>query len=112
MDGTEDRVAFFEQYESQSQLSAIELMVAETAMLEKPYFIGVEPDPMPYDGDAHYDGPVWTVTLYTVVDRMEPAIAASMGGVAGERDDPYIRITAAELAYDEIVAPWLKRKGE
>lgn len=112
MSNASDRLAFFEENAGQSQLSVVELVVAETSLSERPYFIGVEPDPVPYDGDAPYDGPVWTVTLYSVVDRMEPVIQASMGGIACERNDPRIRIVAAELAYDEIVAPWIDKKGE
>lgn len=103
MENSVNRIAFFEQNESQSQLSAAELTAAETVMLWGPYFMGVEPDPMPYDGDEQYDGPVWTVTLFTVEDRDTPYILASMGGVACERDDPYIRIAVAELAYDSII---------
>jgi hypothetical protein len=100
MDNAVDRLLFFEESKGDSKLSSAQLLAAETVMMVGPWYIGVEPDPMPYDGDEHYSGPVWTVTLYSVQNSATPKILASMGGVV---DGPRGRVVAAELAYDEIL---------
>src|SRR5689334_7836283 len=82
--------------------SARELAAAEIRLINGPYFIDVEPDDQSWDGDGDddYDGPLWTVTLYGVAGSDQPKPVATLGGVACERDDPYIRVVSAELALD------------
>jgi hypothetical protein len=75
---------------------------AERRMIAGPYYVETSPDPWPYDGDDNYDGPVWIVSLFRVDDRSEPECIGSIGGVAAEHDDPYMRVVAAELALEAI----------
>lgn len=78
------------------------LAAAESRLKAGPYFIDVEPDADPWDGDVPYDGPLWGVILYRVDDRTEPEVLGSLWSVACEGDDPYLRVVAAELALEYI----------
>lgn len=82
---------------------ARELAAAEDAMKKGPYFISVERDPEPYDGDMPYDGPMWIVELMSVKGSTESELVGSVGGVACyEETDPYIRVIGAELAREHL----------
>jgi hypothetical protein len=106
-----ERVAFFYEHAGYSFNPATEtreqgrkrcarqLAVAEHNRIAGPYFISIEPDPEPYEGDESYDGPLWVVSLYRVDDRVEPECLASCSVVCDE-GDPYLRVVAAELAVE------------
>lgn len=82
--------------------SARRLAAAEARLKSGPYFIGHEPDEDPWDGDMPYDGPLWNVDLYSVADSLAPVMLGSLGSVACEEGDPYMRVVAAELAAEYI----------
>lgn len=82
--------------------SARTLADAEERLRKGPYYIEVETDPEPWDGDMPYDGPMWIVTLWRVDDTVQPRVLGSLGGVAAQEDDPYLRVVAAELAAEYI----------
>jgi hypothetical protein len=68
-----------------------------------PYYIGLIPDPEPWQGDFPYDGPLWIVTLYGLDENMlEGVPLGSLGGVAAEEGDPYLYVVTAELALEYI----------
>lgn len=71
---------------------------AEARLKAGPYFVGHEPDDLPWEGDTPYDGPLWTVILYEVTDTTDPRVLGSLSSVACEDGDPYLRVVAAELA--------------
>jgi hypothetical protein len=75
---------------------------AEQRLREGPYYIGIEPDDRPWDGDTPYDGPLWIVDLWEGVYPWDRELLGSIGGVAAEPDDPYLRVVAAELAAEYI----------
>lgn len=84
--------------------TARELAAAEQRMKDGPYYVSVEPDPEPWYGDEPYDGSLWIVSLYRVTAVSEwPEILGSLGSVACEEHDPYLRVVAAELASEHIV---------
>src|SRR4051812_20711304 len=74
---------------------ARELAAAETRLLAGPYFVGIEPDSTPWDGDVPYDGPLWTVALYSVADTDQAELIGSLSSVACEAGDDYLRVVAA-----------------
>jgi hypothetical protein len=80
------------------------LAEAERKMLAGPYFADIGPEyGAVYDGDGGpYYGPIWTVTLYSVEDADNPDPIGSLGGVACDDGDPYLRVVAAELALEHI----------
>lgn len=78
------------------------LAAAEKKLIDGPYLISHEPDPEPWDGDEPYDGPLWTVSLWTVEGEKEPVLIGAIGSVACEELDPYMRVVAAELAAEYI----------
>jgi hypothetical protein len=81
------------------------LTAAEARLKAGPFFVSVEPDDGPYDGDVPYDGPMWVATLWTVDDSDRPEALGSLCGIACESDaDPYLRVVAAELADEHIPA--------
>lgn len=77
--------------------SAEALAEAEERLKAGPYRVTVEPDE---------NRPMWTVTLweYDESDAREPDwVLGSLGGIEAESDsDPYMRVAAAELAYEYI----------
>lgn len=81
------------------------LAEAEARLKAGPYFVGHEPDDQPWYGDFPYDGPLWFVTLYSVAGNVEgDEILGSIGSVACEAGDPYMRVVAAELASEYLPA--------
>lgn len=72
---------------------------AEAALAAGPYFITMTPDPEPWDGDVPWDGPVWILSLYGAAGSESAVLLDSIGGVACESGDPYLRVLRAELAY-------------
>ena len=82
------------------------LAAAEERLKAGPYFVDVEPDTGPYEGDNGYDGPLWVVSLYSVegaTDATDSRLIESLWNVACETEsDPYIRVVAAELADSSI----------
>lgn len=81
---------------------ARQLAAAEARFKAGPYFANHEPDDQPWDGDEPYDGPLWIVSLYSVAGTSEPELIGSLGSVACEADDPYMRVVIAELASEHI----------
>lgn len=93
---------------------AVALARAEERMKAGPYFVDVEPDPEPYDGDVPYDGPLKVVNLWQMADPTRPEFLWQMtdptrpellgciGGIACEEGDPYLRVVAAELALEYL----------
>lgn len=75
------------------------LAAAEAALKAGPYFTTVTPDSDPWDGDVPWDGPIWIVSLYGTAGSDHAVILDSVGGVACESGDPYLRVLRAELAY-------------
>lgn len=75
---------------------------AESRLKAGPYFVSIEPDDEPWDGDVPYDGPIWLVTLWSVEDESRPVLLDSIGSVACEQGDDYLRVIAAELALESI----------
>ncbi len=80
--------------------NATKLAWNERAITNGPYWIDVVPDPTPWDGDYPYDGPLWVVSLMSCSGSIYADMLTAIGGVACERDDPYLRVVAAELAQD------------
>lgn len=78
------------------------LATAEQALKDGPYFVAHEPDDEPWYGDEPYDGPLWIVSLYSVSGATGAEVIGSLGSVACEADDPYMRVVAAELAHEYI----------
>lgn len=78
------------------------LAMAEKKLINGPYFVSREPDPDPWDGDVPYDGPLWVITLWSVAGTAEPVALASLGSVACEPSDSYMRVVAAELAAEHL----------
>lgn len=74
------------------------LAAAEQRVKDGPYFVDKEIDDLPWDGDVPWDGPLWVVCLYSVEGTGRPELVGSLGGVACEEGDPYLRVVAAELA--------------
>lgn len=83
---------------------AIELARAEERMKNGPYYVTTEPDDMPWGGDFPYDGPMWIVSLWSVEGVAIGEVIGSIGGVACESGDPYMRVVRAELALEHIPA--------
>ncbi len=81
---------------------AVALAHAEATLLAGPYWIEVKPDPFPWDGDTPYDGPLWSVFLWSCADTTEPYLVGSLHSVACERYDAYIRVVSAELVSEEL----------
>jgi len=77
---------------------ARELAAAERRLIDGPYFVAIEPDPYPWDGDEPYDGPLWAVSLFSAAGTSDPECIGSLGSVACEPGDDYLRVIAAELA--------------
>lgn len=75
--------------------NAILLADAEAALKRSPdaraYW---DRDPEPWDGDVEWDGPVWACAIL----RDNGESLASLGGIACNDDDPYMRVVEAELA--------------
>lgn len=85
--------------EQERQRNAHDLAAAERLLIDGPhYFVAVEPDGQPYDGDARWDGPVWVVGLYAVQHPDRPVLVGSVAGVACGAGDPHLRVVGAELA--------------
>lgn len=112
---SQEAVSFFFQYgglaydpktetaEEGRERHARETAAAEQRLKDGPYFIDVTPDDQPWDGDVAYDGPLWVVTLFSVEGVTDnPTIIGSVGSVACERDDTYMRVVAAELAREYL----------
>lgn len=89
--------------------SARALADAEQRMRTGDYYIDIEPDPLPWDGDMPYDGPLWIVSLWKGVAPWDRELLGSLSGVAAEADAPYLRVVAAELAAEYI--PATEREG-
>lgn len=81
---------------------ARELAIAEAKLKAGPYFVSAEPDPLPWEGDEPYDGPLWVVLLWSAVDTYAPEVLGSLGSVACEEGDDYLRVVAAELALEHL----------
>ena len=74
---------------------------AEERMRRGSYYIDIEPDDLPWDGDFPYDGPLWIVSLWEGA-WWEQELLGSLSGVACPKDDPYLRVVAAQLAAEFI----------
>lgn len=81
---------------------ARDLAAAEARVKAGPYYVDHSPDDEPWDGDVPYDGPLWNVDLYSVSDTDSPTLLGSLGSVACEEGDPYMRVVAAELALEHL----------
>lgn len=81
---------------------AVALAEAEARALAGPFFFDAVPDDQPWDGDAPYDGPLWVVTLYSVEGSAGGNVLGSLGSVACEADDDYMRVVRAELALEYL----------
>jgi hypothetical protein len=58
-----------------------------------------EDDPLPYEGDVEWDGPVYVA----VISDGEGETLGSLGGIAmASLDEPYRRVIEAELAYEYL----------
>lgn len=83
--------------------SARTLATAEARLVAGPYYVEIDDDNEPYDGDGPYDGPLWVVTLLRVPDdSTDPEVLGSVGGVACPAGDPYFRVVGAELAAEHL----------
>jgi hypothetical protein len=91
-----------ETYEQGRIRGAMKLARAENKFLRGPYFVTYEPDDVPWDGDQPYDGPLWSVTLFSVSESDTPLVIGSMCSVACDEGDPYLRVIAAELALEHL----------
>lgn len=91
------------QTEEQGRLAGARLLArAEARMTAGPYVVQVEPDDQPWDGDVPWDGPIWYVALYREFKYDSLELLGSLGGVACEEGDPYLRVVAAELALEYL----------
>lgn len=75
---------------------------AERRLKDGPYYISIGPDPHPWDGDVPYNGPLWIVSLWEGTYPWDRELLGSLGSVAAEENDPYLRVVAAELAAEYI----------
>lgn len=78
------------------------LAAAEKRLKDGPYYFTTEPDDVPWDGDLPYDGPLWIVSLWSVRGTASGELIGSIGSVACESGDPYMRVVRAELASEYI----------
>ena len=83
---------------------ARELADAEARLKAGPYYVDHEPDDVPWDGDVPWAGPVWIVRLWSVAGTGEPELIGSLGSVACDDGDPYLRVVAAQLAAEHLPA--------
>lgn len=92
-----------EEIEECQRSNAARLAHAEQALREGPYFVDLEPDPEPWDGDVPYDGPLWGVLLMRVDegDRAQGVASLWQVGATGHLD-PYVRVVAAELMAEHL----------
>jgi hypothetical protein len=91
-----------ETYEQGRIRGAKELRRAENKLRSGPFFVTIEPDDVPWDGDEPYDGPLWVVTLFSTDMSTTPRVVGSIGSVACDEGDPYLRVVAAELAFEYL----------
>lgn len=75
---------------------------AEQRLKAGDYYIDIDPDPELWDGDTPYDGPLWIVSLWEGTYPWDRELLGSLGSVAAEEGDPYLRVVAAELAAEYI----------